>query len=47
MKTKSLQFKADALGDDGTFSGYCNVFDVKDSYGDVVKKGTFVNSLND
>lgn len=47
MKTKSMQFKADTLGDDGAFSGYCNVFDVKDSYGDVVKKGAFVNSLND
>lgn len=46
MKTKSMQFKADTLGDDGTFSGYCNVFDIKDSYGDVVKKGAFINSLD-
>lgn len=47
LETKSLNFKAENLKDDGTFSGYCNVFDVKDSYGDVVKKGAFVSSLND
>ncbi|TWV81520.1 HK97 family phage prohead protease [Moraxella sp. VT-16-12] len=47
LETKSMNFKADSLKDDGTFSGYCNVFDVKDSYGDVVKKGAFVSSLND
>ena len=47
LETKSMYFKADSLKDDGTFSGYCNVFDVKDSYGDVVKKGAFIGSLND
>ncbi len=47
LETKSIYFKADSLKDDGTFSGYCNVFDVKDSYGDVVKKGAFIGSLND
>lgn len=47
LETKSMNFKADSLKDDGTFSGYCNVFDVKDSYGDVVKKGAFISSLND
>lgn len=47
LQTKSLSFKAENLQDDGTFSGYCNVFDIKDSYGDIVKKGAFVNSLND
>ena len=47
LTTKAVQFKADGLKEDGTFSGYCNVFDVKDSYGDVVKKGAFLNSLND
>lgn len=46
LETKSMYFKADSLKDDGTFSGYCNVFDVKDSYGDVVKKGAFIGSLN-
>lgn len=47
MKTKSIQFKAEAVREDGFFSGYCNVFDVVDSYGDSVKKGAFVKSLND
>ena len=47
LKTKSLELKAQAVQDDGTFSGYCNVFDVKDSYGDVVKKGAFLASIND
>lgn len=47
LQTKSLSFKAENLQDDGTFSGYCSVFDIKDSYGDVVKKGAFISSLND
>lgn len=47
LQTKSLTFKAENLQDDGTFSGYASVFDVVDSYGDVVKKGSFVDSLND
>ena len=47
LETKSMHFKAENLQDDGTFSGYCNVFDVEDSCGDVVKKGAFIGSLND
>lgn len=47
LQTKSLSFKAENLQDDGTFSGYCSVFDIKDSYGDVVKKRAFISSLND
>ena len=47
LETKSMAFKADNLAEDGTFSGYCNVFDTKDSYDEIVKKGAFVNSLND
>lgn len=46
LQTKMLSFKAENLKDDGTFSGYCNVFDVKDSYDEVVKKGAFVDTLN-
>lgn len=45
LETKSLEFKAN-VQDDGTFSGYCSVFDVIDSYGEVVKKGAFLTSLN-
>ncbi|MGV6989648.1 HK97 family phage prohead protease [Testudinibacter sp. P80/BLE/0925] len=47
LKTKDLQFKAEAVQDDGFFSGYCNVFDLKDSYGDIVRKGAFAQTLLD
>lgn len=47
IKTKDMSFKAEAVKDDGFFSGYCNVFDVEDSYGDVVRKGAFIESIND
>lgn len=46
MKTKSIQFKAEAVREDGFFSGYASVFGVKDSYDDIVIKGAFVQSLN-
>lgn len=45
LETKSLEFKAE-ISEDGTFSGYCSVFDNTDSYGEVVKKGAFLTSLN-
>lgn len=44
-KTKDLLFKAEAVREDGFFSGYCNVFDVADSYDEVVRKGAFVDSI--
>ena len=48
IKTKDfMNFKAETVSEDGFFSGYCNVFDVEDSYGDVVRKGAFVDSLNE
>jgi HK97 family phage prohead protease len=34
-----------SLEDNGTFSGYGSVFGVKDSYGEIVVKGAFANSL--
>lgn len=46
LKTKDICFKAEAVHDDGFFSGYCSVFDVEDSYGDIVRKGAFIDSLN-
>lgn len=46
LKTKDMQFEVKAVKDDGFFSGYCNVFDVVDSYGDIVRKGAFVESIN-
>lgn len=42
---RSMAFKAAEVADDGTFSGYGSVFDVKDSYGDVVMPGAFKESL--
>ena len=36
-----------AAGDDGTFEGYASVFGVKDSYGDVVERGAFAQSLTE
>ena len=44
-KTKDLLFKAEAVREDGFFSGYCNVFDIADSYDEVVKKGAFIESI--
>ena len=46
LKTKDMQFEVKAVQDDGFFSGYCNVFDVVDSYGDIVRKGAFIESIN-
>ena len=47
MQTKRLDtpLRIKSVGDDGTFSGYGSVFGVEDSYGDVVIKGAFENSL--
>lgn len=47
MKKKQLDVSLNvkSLGDDGSFSGYASVFDVVDSYSDVVKKGAFVASI--
>lgn len=45
-KTKHIEFDVKSLNDDGTFAGYCSVFDVVDSYGEIVKKGAFLDSLN-
>lgn len=47
MKTKvrHLTLEIKSFAEDGTFAGYGSVFGVKDSYGDVVVKGAFQNSL--
>ena len=45
IKVKDLLFKTEAVNEDGFFSGYCNVFDVKDSYDEIVRKGAFDESL--
>lgn len=42
---RAVRFKADTIAADGTFEGYGNVFNVIDSYGDVVLPGAFTESL--
>jgi HK97 family phage prohead protease len=48
MRNKHLAraFLLKSLKEDGTFTGYGSVWDVIDSYGDVVIKGAFANSLS-
>lgn len=47
MKHKHMDvaFNIKAVSDDGTFEGYGSVFNVKDSYDDIVVKGAFADSL--
>lgn len=47
MKYKHLDvaFEIKAVSDTGAFEGYGSVFNVKDSYDDIVVKGAFVDSL--
>ncbi|GBL59196.1 primosome assembly protein PriA [Pseudomonas citronellolis] len=46
-KQLAAHFKVKSVGDDGTFSGYGSVFDLVDSYSDVVHRGAFRDSLNE
>lgn len=45
LKHKQFAFKADSVGEDGTFSGYGSVFGNVDSYGEIVAHGAFRDSL--
>lgn len=45
MKHKQFAFKADAVNDDGTFTGYGSVFGNVDSYREIVAPGAFTESL--
>ncbi|WP_047244135.1 HK97 family phage prohead protease [Chromobacterium subtsugae] len=45
LDQKDFSFEIKAVNDDGFFSGYASVFGVVDSYGDVVAKGAFAESL--
>ena len=47
MNKKDLSFEIKAVSDDGLFSGYASVFDNVDSYGDIVRKGAFVESISE
>jgi HK97 family phage prohead protease len=44
-KTLDFGFQLKSLSDTGTFSGYGSVFNVEDSYGDIVAPGAFADSL--
>lgn len=45
LQHKQVAFKADAVNDDGTFSGYGSVFGNIDAYGEIVAAGAFDVSL--
>lgn len=45
MQHKQFAFKAQAVNDDGTFSGYGSVFGNVDSYREIVAPGAFAKSL--
>lgn len=45
LQHKQFAFKADVVNEDGTFSGYGSVFGNVDSYGEVVAKGAFLETL--
>lgn len=45
FKTRAFEWDTKAVSDDGLFSGYGSVFDVVDSYNEVVAPGAFTNSL--
>ncbi|WIC89774.1 capsid maturation protease [Gordonia phage Sapo] len=52
MKTKSLPFKVKAAGEEGglkegQFEAYASVFNNRDSYGDVMRKGSFKKTLQE
>ena len=45
LQHKQFAFKADAVNDDGTFTGYGSVFGNVDSYREIVAPGAFAESL--
>lgn len=47
MKVKAFDFDIKAVNDDGLFSGYGSVFDVVDSYNEVVAPGAFLESIEE
>lgn len=47
MKVKAFDFDIKAVNDDGLFSGYGSVFDVVDSFNEVVAPGAFLESIEE
>ncbi len=44
-QTRAYAFEFKATGEDGTIEGYGSVFDVEDSYGDIIKPGAYKVTL--
>lgn len=44
-KTLDFGFEVKAINDDGTFTGYGSVFNVQDSYDDIIIPGAFADSI--
>lgn len=44
-KVKSAPIDVDSSLEEGMFTGYASVFDNKDSYGDIVRRGAFADTL--
>ncbi|MEG3153008.1 HK97 family phage prohead protease [Sphingomonas sp. ZT3P38] len=47
LKVRDFDFEVKAVGDDGTFNGYGSVWDVVDSYQEIVARGAFTDSLKE
>lgn len=47
VKYLNVPLKIKSVSDSGEFEGYASVFDVVDSYGDVVVKGAFLKTLEE
>jgi len=47
MNIKTLGLKLEDVDPDGTFTGYLSVFDVEDSYGEIVRRGAFKKTLKE
>lgn len=45
LKIRDFNLEIKAVSDDGLFSGYGSVFDVVDTYGEVVERGAFTETL--
>ena len=45
LKVRDFDFEIKAVGDDGTFDGYGSVWDVVDSYQEIVAKGDLVTII--
>lgn len=47
LKHRNVAFKATAVTDAGTFSGYASVFGNEDTYGEIVAAGAFAESIDE